>query len=431
MSDISSKTCLVFGHGLELPVAERLARDFKRVLYFSEWEEGFSTINKAVIGDGIDNLERCYDFWSVKNEIDLWCFPDIGHSGLQLELEKQGFRVWGSRKADQLETNRQLFLRTLKELGLDVPKFQICNGITELREVLKDKEDCFIKISKYRGSLETKHWRNWRLDENLLDLWAVRFGAVREKIAFLVFDNIDTPLEIGGDTYCIDGQWPDLMLHGIEWKDQAYFASVTPKQEMPEQIQTVLEAFGPLLKNYRYRNEFSMEVRVKGEHFYFIDLTARIGLPSTGSQLELWKNWSEIVWAGANGELVQPEPLGQFSAEVILHAKSDEGLWPTVEIPDDLRQWLKLADCCEIDASGLRAWPREGGDDETVGWLVAIGDTPQQTLDNLKAHISKLPDGLTADCSPIAEILKEIKTEEQHGIPFTEDAMPKPGSVLT
>src|SRR5689334_1473842 len=110
MSDISSKTCLVFGHGLELPVAERLARDFKRVLYFSEWEEGFSTINKAVIGDGIDNLERCYDFWSVKNEIDLWCFPDIGHSGLQLELEKQGFRVWGSRKADQLETNRQLFL---------------------------------------------------------------------------------------------------------------------------------------------------------------------------------------------------------------------------------------------------------------------------------------------------------------------------------
>jgi len=429
MQSINNATVCVIDHGLGLPVAERLARDFKRVLYFSEWETGFSTINAAIIGDSIPNIERCYDFWSIKDEVDLWCFPDIGHSGLQLELESQGKRVWGARKADQLETNREFFLRTLKKLGLDTPKFKVCEGISELRQVLKDKEDCFIKISKYRGSLETKHWRNWRLDENLLDLWAVRFGAVREKIPFLVFDNIDTPLEIGGDTYCVDGQWPNLMLHGVEWKDQAYFSSVTERQEMPDSLQEVLAAFGPILKSYRYRNEWSMEVRVKGDKFYFIDPTCRLGLPSTGSQLELWSNWSDIVWAGAKGELVEPEPIGKFSAEVILHAKSDDGLWATVEIPDDLRRWLKLADCCEVD--GLRAWPREGGDDDTVGWLVAIGQTPQETLEHLKDYVAMLPDGLSADIAPIAEIVKEIEVEEKKGIEFTDKPMPQPADVLT
>lgn len=429
MKELSDLTVLVYDHGLGLPVAERLARNVKRCLYFSEWQEGFSTVNKAVIGDGIPTVERCFDIWEVKNEVDLWVFPDLQHSGLQLELESQGKAVWGSRKADQIEMNRELFLKKLEQFGLEVPPFKVCIGITELRECLRHREDCYIKISKFRGSLETKHWRNWRLDENLLDVWAVRFGAVRELVRFIVFAAINTPLEIGGDTYGVDGQWPVLMLHGIEAKDQAYFASVTPREEMPDQIQEIMEAFGPLFKDYRYRNEFSMEVRVLDDKSYFTDITTRLGLPSTGSQLELWKNWTEIVWAGAHGELVEPEPAAQFSAEVILHAKAEDGLWPAVEIPEKLRPWLKLADCCELN--GIRSWPREGGDDDCVGWLVAIGNTPQETLDTIKEYAGMLPDGLTADISSLADVIKEIETEEKEGIEFSaRHELPEPASVV-
>ncbi len=428
MKELSDVTALCFDHGLFLPIAERLARDCKRVLYFSEWEEGFSVINKDVIGFGLENIERCRDIWAVKDEVDLWVFPDIQHAGLQLELEAQGKAVWGSRGADRLETNREFFLRTLGEVGLQVPPHTICIGVTQLREALKEKENCYVKISRYRGSLETKHWRSWKLDENLIDLWAVRFGAVREMIRFLVFDAIDTPLEIGADTYCIDGQWPEFGLHGIEAKDEAYFAAVTKRNEMPEQVQAIMEKFGPVLGKEHYRNEFSMEIRVKGDDFYFIDITTRGGLPSTGSQLELWENWSEIVWHGAHGELIQPVPKAKFSAELILQAKSDDHLWASVEIPKELRQWCKLADCCEVN--GVHSWPREDNHSDSVGWLVAIGDTPTATLETMKEYVSKLPEGLTADIATLADVIKEIEIEEGKGIEFTDKAMPEPAEVI-
>lgn len=424
----SDTTVLVLDHGLGLPIAERLARDCKRVLYFSEWKEGFSTVNKAVIGDGIPNVERCLDFWDVFDEVDVWMFPDIQHSGLQLHLESLGKHVWGSRRADRLEINREYFLEVLKKVGLDVPEFHVCSGITALRAYLRDKEDCYIKISRFRGSLETKHWRSWDLDENLLDIWAVRFGAVRERIRFLVFPAINTPLEIGGDTYNVRGKFPSLMLHGLENKDTAYLAAVTPSNEMPEQVQAVNEAFAPILEDYRYTNEWSVEIRVKGEQFFFIDPTCRLGLPSTGSQLELWKNFSEIVCYGAQGELVDPEPVASFSAELILTAKASDGLWPVVQIPKELQQWCKLADCCEVD--GKRAWPREGNDEDAAGWLVAIGDTPKEAIDNLKSNLKSLPEGLTADIAPLADIIVEIEAEAAKGIEFSDEKLPEPGTVL-
>src|SRR5262245_52321104 len=428
MKEASDTTFLVYDHGLGLPIAERLARDAKRVLFFSEWQEGFSTIHKAVIGDGLPQVERCHDIFDVINDVDVWVFPDIQHSGLQRHLLSLGKHVWGSRRADRLETDREFFLETLDNLGMELPKFHVAQGITALRSFLRSKEDCYIKISKYRGSLETQHWRNWRLDENLLDYWAVKFGAVRERIRFIVFDAINTPLEIGGDTYNVRGQWPSFMLHGLEAKDKAYLSAVTRREDMPEPVRQVNEAFGPVLAQFDYANEWSVEIRVKGDRFYFIDPTCRLGLPSTGSQLEIWENLSEIIIGGDHGELVEPVPVAKFSAELILTAKTHGNLWPTVEVPSSLSQWVKLADCCEVD--GVRSWPREDGDEDTVGWIVAIGHTPEETVETMKRYVKELPEGLSADIAPLADILKEVEDEAKKGIDFTDQEVPEPSIVL-
>jgi hypothetical protein len=427
VSDLSNKTALVFDHGLGIPIAQRLSRDFKRVLYHTPWEKGFSTINEAIIGDGMTGIERCQDYWKVKNEVDLWVFPDIQHSGLQVELESQGRAVWGSREADRLELHREYFLTVLKGLGLQLPKWEVCVGISNLREHLKDKEDKYVKISKYRGSLETKHFRSWKLDENLLDLWAVRFGAARHHIRFLVFDAINTPLEIGADSYNIRGQWPSLMLHGIEKKDEAYLSVVTKRSDMPDFSKEIMDAFAPVLEKERYANEWSMEIRVKDGIPYFLDPTTRLGLPSTATQLEIWENWSEIVMAGAHGEMTEPKPTAKFSAELILKAKCDDRLWPTVEIPNGLSQWCKVTDCCADE--GVTSWPREGGDDESAGWLLALGDTPTEVLETMKEHVKMLPEGLCADIAPLADVIKEIEQAESKGIEFAE-RMPEPAVAL-
>ena len=266
MTEPSQLTCCFADNGLYLPLCRKLAPSFKRMLYFSEWQEAFPTINRRIIGDGFDGIERVDEIWAHKHETDIFIFPDIYRGGLQQELEKEvegsNKLVWGSRNADRLETNRGLFLRVLEEIGLPVPRFEEVIGLTELRAVLHDREDVFLKMSRYRGSFETCHWRSWREDEGLLDAWAVKFGPLKDLMTFYVFDALVTDLELGVDTFCIDGKFPDQCLHGLEAKDKGYLGGVMKRGDLPPQLRDVLDAFGPVLGKDRYRNAFSAEVRV-------------------------------------------------------------------------------------------------------------------------------------------------------------------------
>jgi hypothetical protein len=428
MKPVSEITACIVDGGPFIPVAQRLAREYKRVLYYCPNSDPFPTINRCIIGDGFPDIEKTTDIFTIKNEIDLFVFPDINHFDLQLELESQGFPVWGSRRGDALEIKRQYFHAMLEKLGLPVPKFTVVRGINALRGHLKDEENKYLKISRYRGSMETAHWRSWSLDEGFLDVLAVRFGPAKEMIDFLVFDALETELEIGNDTYCVDGQWPKMMLHGLEKKDAGYFCTAQAADGLPEQIKEVLAVFAPVLKRFRYRNLFSTELRVVDDVGYFTDPCCRGGLPSTSSQLEMLANLPEIIWCGANGELVEPEMAAQFSAEVILKVKCNKTQWPVVEVPEELRQWMKLANCCMID--GRVTFPVDDSHEDEIGWLSAIGDTPKATLDKLKEYVAKLPDGVSADVTALADIFKEIETEQEQGINFTQKMLPEPAAVL-
>lgn len=430
--NLGDVTACFFDHeGLYLPLAEKLSESYKRVLYFDPKEVGFPTVNDAVIGDSFpanERLERIDDFWPIKHEIDLFIFPDSQGSGLQNELWEQGFPVWGSRNSIDLEQSREKFHKTLSLLGLESAPFERIIGLTDLAEHLKDKEDKYIKISKFRGSLETYHWRSWDDDAGTLDCWRVKFGGVKDLIPFLVFDAIDTEFEIGGDTYCIRGQFPKLVMDGYEWKDKGYFAALKPRDKAPEQLQEVLNAFAPILGQAGHNNFWTMEIRVKDEHSYFIDPTPRGPLPATGSQMEIYGNLAEIIIAGANGELVEPEPLGKFSAECVLTIKGEKEGWSSTRVPDDLKQWMKLGGNCKVNG---RTWfpPSQSGED-TIGWLVAIGDTPTETIETILERAGKLPDGVCAATDSLANLLKEIHKAEAEGIPFTEMKVPEPAIVI-
>lgn len=432
MKEAAQVTALVVDHGLFFPLAQHLGKSYKRVLYWKPNSVAFPTINQCCQGDGFEEVELTEDPWEYidKGEIDLAVFPDILDSGLQLHLEDLGIPVWGSRRGDSIELIREKFLRILRDSGLPVPKYTRVVGITELRRLLRDKEDCYLKISRYRGSLETTHWRSWGEDEGLLDMLAVRFGLVREIVPFLVFDAIDTDIEDGADTFCIDGQWPDLMLRGVECKDRGYLGAVSTRASMPDHIVQVMEAFGPVLAPYRYRNFFSMEIRVQDDVGFFIDPTCRGPVPGTDSQSLIWKNTPEIIWAGAHGDLVQPQPRAWFTAECMLSVKGDKQSWSVIDMPDSLREWMKIGGCCQVgDKIGFP--PDHSHDDSNeIGWLCAIGDTPRETIDALKAHAEELPDGVTADMDSLIELVQESDKMDEEGIPFTDEEMPEPAEVV-
>lgn len=429
MSDLSSKTFCVCDHGYFIGLANRLAESGARVLFHNpSWAKGFPVLNEAVIGDGLPHVECVPDLFEVINEVDCFVWPDIYHDGLQKYLRSIGKNVWGSAGGMILETNRVFFLKKLAELGLDVPPYTEVRGVTRLRMFLKDKKDIWIKMSKFRGSFETKHFRNMDVDGGLLDVWAVRFGGLKEHVSFLCFPKIETELEIGADTYCIDGQWPSKMLHGIEAKDSAYFAAVTGREEMPEQLLPIMEAFSPFLKEAQYRQQWSMEVRVGEEGDFFIDATCRGGLPSTGSQLMAIDNLPEIIFHGSQGDLVEPEYNCKFTAECMVSINGEAGAWATIELPDELKRHLKLCDYCEVDG---RPWfPADTDPIYEIGWLVATGDTPVECAERVNELADLLPDGADADVESLAEIFRQIESEKESGIKFSEQPAPDPEIVL-
>lgn len=428
MKEVKDLTVLIADTGLFLPMAQRMAEEAKRVIVWSSDQRSFPSLRQGIIGDGFDRIERVWDFWPLLKEIDLACFPDIGHSGLQAHLIEMGMPVWGSRSGDILEISREEFLGTLSDLGLDMPTFEVIEGLDKLREHLRDKTEKYIKVSRWRGDFETYHWKDWIQDEGWLDEQALNFGPLKNIIIFLVFDAIETDLEIGGDTYNVDGVWPGLMLNGLEHKDSTYFSAVTKTADMPEQILNVLEAFSPILSQHNYRNQWSMEVRVKDDKAYFIDATCRGGMPSSGSQQLLWKNFPLIVWAGANGEVVDPVPAAQFSIESMLTCKPCKDAWYRVQIPKEIQRNCRLSYAGLVDDCFV--FPPDEFHHGELGWLVAIGDTPTETLHNAQDLADQLPDGLDAKLENLTSLLVEIEHANMQGIPFTDQPIPEPAEVI-
>lgn len=428
MTEPSQMTACMVDNGLGLPLAQKLAPSFKRFLYFSEWQESFPTINRRVIGDGYENIERIDEIWPHKAETDIYIFPDIYRGGIQKALESDGKMVWGSREGDRLETQRGLFLRVLEEVGLPMPKVTTVVGIRELAAQLHDREDVYLKISKYRGTMETWHWRNWREDEVKLDALAVKLGPVKDLMTFFICDAIDTDLEIGADTFCIDGRFPNLMLNGLESKDKGYLGAVMARDDMPRQLQDVLDAFGPVLGREHYRNAFSAEVRVAEGTGYFIDPCCRFPVPGSGAEMEIIGNLAEIIVAGAQGELVEPDMTARYAAECVLTAKCEKHSWRVVDFSDEVKPFVKCADSCEID--GRTCFPPNEQHGDEIGWIFATGNTVRETIETMKERVKLLPDGVCACTESLFDLLKEAESAENEGIDISNQPLPEPEVAL-
>jgi hypothetical protein len=428
MKDAKDVKALCVDTGIFPHIARRLAREFDTVWYWTPWESAFPRLKDSVIGDGYPDIIACESIEEVKAECDLFVFPDIGYSDLQEELVKQGKAVWGCRRGDELEARRGKFLEVLGTTNLPVPKFKKVMGITSLKLFLKDKEDQYIKVSTYRGDFETTHFRSMAADESVLDKWAVTLGPLREYMNFFVFEPIDTEIEDGIDSWCIDGQWPETIIHGMECKDSAYIGAFQKLADCPEEIRVINEEFGPILKKYGYRGAFSTEGRItKDGETYFIDPTCRFPSPPSQCMCEMIGNLGEVIWKGANGEVIEPEQSFKFGAQAIFKVDRDE--WGVFEIQDELDQWVKIAFSCKVD--GKICVPPDQTGVEEIGWVVGVGDTMEEAIEHLRENKDAMPDGCNVQFSSIADLLKEIQTAEELGMSFTEGKIPGPETVVS
>jgi hypothetical protein len=429
MKEHSDVTACVIDRGTFWPVAERLARGFKKVYYHKPNGEEMETFAQAIRGDGHSSVEYLSDFWPHKKEIDLFIFPDCVDGGLQLELQSQGFAVWGSKGAGEIERMRGQWLRICQELGSPMPKTHVLDGLSNLQKFLTRNEGpFFVKISRYRGDMET-----WKAEDpidtaNYLDYLRLKFGPFKENIRFYVQEPIDTDIEAGADSYFCAGQWPSKIVLGYEKKGQGYFSTWRAKAEMPEEIWQPSEKIAPLLAAAGYCNFVSSEIRVADGESYFLDPCFRFPSPASEEQLELYANLPEIIWHGANGIFTEPEMSAKFCGGAIISFTGQRDAWKSLKVPEELKEKVKLYSCGYLD--GYSHFPPKQ-EPECIGWAISAANTPAAVLDGLREIQEALKNAaVEVHITHLADLFAEIASAEDEGIPFAEQDMPEPAAVI-
>lgn len=382
------KTVLVFDHGMYFSVAKRLSEDFGKTLYYTPWENAFPDSNLTLLGYGFPEVQRVDNFWKYYDSVDLFVFTDIYHSDLQNYLASQGKRVWGARSGDAMEIYRWDFLQYMEKIGLAIPPSNLVIGMDALRKELKKRENVFIKMdAKERGDAETFHHISYDLTSPVLDDLQFKLGAKAPIKKFIIQEPIETDHEIGYDGWCIDGQFPDTCLWGMEVKDKGYIGKVQNYADIPKEIRQINDALSATMKKkYGYRANWSTEIRVgKDGTPYLIDPTCRFPMPPTGVMMALIENWSEIIYEGANGTMIQPKWRADYGGEILLYSDFASNHFYSLQ---NNGVEVSIPCCCMID--GKTYCVPQKWDNKMVGEVVAIGKSADQVVNLLSEQCSKI-----------------------------------------
>jgi hypothetical protein len=430
--DLRSKTVMVIDGGSFLPLAFRLSKEFGKVLFHSPTSKPFPMLEDAALGDGFKSIERVEELWDTLHgiDVDLVVVPDVGLSDLQFAIEQIGLPVWGSRNGDVLEIQRAGLKRRQADLGMDVPPHEIVRGLPALRKYLESHDDVYVKVSKHRGLMETFHSVNGKLSQPWLDQMAVKLGPLQNILNFVVEDAIEAVVETGMDTFCIDGEFPEKVVQGVEVKNRGYIGAVTDWDDMPTELTEVNLKLAQFLQENRYRNFFSTEVRVTEDgKSYLTDPTCRMASPAGESLLALIENLGEIMYEGAFGRLVQPVFKNQFAVQAMIDHPGDKCGWRVLDLDEGNLDRICIPFCCQT--GGQILLPPYPWSDATIGSVIGMGDSIEAAINDLGFVATLLEgQGLTVHTEALAEGLKAIHEEEDAGVPFTDKEVPEPATVI-
>jgi hypothetical protein len=430
-TDLSGKTCLFFDFGLFNSFAQKLGESFGRVLYYCEYKRGFSLTLEKAIGQGMPNIERVDDFFDHVDEADVIVFPDIQNGDLQQYLRVEGKRVWGSGKAEELETNRADTKKYLEKIGLPMNKWRKVTGIRSLKEHLKNVEDKWIKTEGCRGDGETWHFQNYKLSEPRLNEMEFKLGIMGDERVFIVEDPIDSVAEWGYDGFTIDGQFAETGIMGIEKKNEAYVGIVRPYEKILPQLRNVNKRLAPALKGYEYRGLYSSEVRItKDGTGYFIDPCCRGAAPGGGSYQNLITNWGEIVWHGSNGELIEPDiDKGmKYSCEVLINCENGSRPWANIYFPKEIEHCVKLRNA--VRKKGNYAVSNQEHGIIQMGTLVTTGKTFLDPVKLMADYAKQIEgDGIEVMTKSLCGAIDQIRKSAEMGWDVADDPIPSEKAV--
>ncbi len=369
--------------GSYVNVANELSKYFKKVFYHSVNQNPFPMISMQNIGTGYDKIERINEFWTNIDQFDIIVFPDIYFKDWGMALRKMGKMVWGGCPSEELETNRHLFKDELSSVGMAVAPTEYIKGVNNLISYLKGVEDKWLKISYYRGNMETFHHINMNQSAIWLESLKVSMGPLGEEIEFLIEDSIESIAEVGYDGWAVNGLITDNQIWGIETKDCSYIGTHVDKSMMPTPVIEVNNMFQPILSKYKHTGFYSNEIRVGNDgKNYYTDAAMRAGSPPSATYLNLISNWDEIIIGGCNGELIEPKYKAKYGCELILKSSYCYKNYLPITIPEEYRDNVKLKGSFRYNGQDFIVPFEQGGvmEMDAFGSVVVIGDNVDEIL---------------------------------------------------
>jgi hypothetical protein len=417
--DINRMKLLVVDYGSQLKFAERMAESFDTVFYFNPnvWD-GFQTVRDMEVGQGVKGIIKIKEWTSVVDIINCAAFTDCYEPEFQKYLRDLGIPVFGSGFSAELETDRGYLKDVIKQIGLPIGKFEIAKGIDYLEYLLKEKENVFIK-SNHRGDHETEKWKNYKLSKGSLRRMRKEMGIFGLNETYIVEEKLDSIGEIGIDTFCVDGNYPQNVLAGIEVKDAGYIGCFMSYYDLPKQLKKVSDAFAPIFRDLGYRGSHSNEVIIgKDLEGYVIDLTQRMPQPPNDAILNAVSNYAECVSLVANGIVPIVRNDYKYVCQFILKsdiAKIDD---TPIIVPDQYKKFVSVKNLY-VDNEGTWYYTKRGMAMCEIGSVSAYGDTLKQAIEMAK----EISDSIEAEdahveLSSIDSGLDSIKKLNKAGIKF-------------
>lgn len=419
LPDISDKSVLVVDSGgLYTSFAKRLSMEFGRVYYFNQWRgDMFPASVKEAIGTGIDGVIKVDDIAEVKNTVNVIFFPDCMSGRIQQELMSHGLPVFGSGMASELENKRGYMKSMMEKWELPLVPYKRVVGIDGLLNMLEYSEgNKYIKISDTREDLETYKHSDFINTKRRFDDARRKMGIRADQKEFIVEDELKGQ-EVGIDTYCILGAFPENVMGGYEIKDASYCGVMFKMKDLPEGLHQIHEKISEYIADNGVSMFYSDEVRMPDDgKYYLTDPTCRLGVPPNESQQCNWLNIGNIILEGANGNLVEPVYRNKYVAQIILKSRDAVKRWLHLNYPKHSETHIfPYSYCCDKD--GVHTVPQGIDDHDVVCSVVGLGDTLDEAIAQCLDIASTVKtDGLKYNSNCFDEAKEVIKAGESKGI---------------
>lgn len=385
-------TALVLDNGLFPEVARRLAQEGYDVRYHSVWGNAFPTSRELIIGTGIEGVKRVDEplksmLWEPP---DLVVVPDLYLNDYEAAARAMEIPTMGAGEGNRLETDRWLLKEYLESEGCDVIKSVEIIGVEPAYAYLQEHPDTYIKVSVFRGDMETHQARDWLTEYHD---FRKQVGEAGRKMRFVVEDPIPDALEIGVDGWWYRGELLEPFLVGAEIKDAGYIGYVCDSvRQLPDEAQKILKAMGKYFAKTDYASFFSNEMRVlKSGQTFMTDATCRVPSPPGGVMMRACRNFGEVVKGLAYRKPIAPD-FGdvEYASEIVLKSDWLQEHYLEVDFPKKLRDDYGFHLYCVIDG---KTWilPHDSkmvefGSALGLGSLEASVTMAQQRADEVKAY---------------------------------------------